>query len=199
LTFHLAHADGTTLLTSDRAVIKRRVRVAFGDALTLLRETTTLCDKARADADSAREAARREGLDEARLAAHEAVATGLADITTAIDAHAEARRADIADAAFAAARAIIGEMDDTDVMQRIVDRTLARLDGDKPVTIEVAPALVDALTRHTDGLTRVTVSENPDFAPTDCRIHSAQGQIVASLSVQFDALAARWGLKKDKA
>ena len=85
-------------------------------------------------------------------------------------------------------------MDETDVMQRIVDRTMARLDGDKPVTIEVAPALVKALAKHAVDLAHITVTENPDFGPTDCRILSARGQIVASLSVQFDALAARWGL-----
>jgi flagellar biosynthesis/type III secretory pathway protein FliH len=194
MTFHLAHADDHALLTSDRAVIKRRDRVPFGDAIALLRETTALRDRARAEADTARNAAHLEGLTEARLAAHESVAIGLADVATAIDTHAATRRADIAEAAFAAARAIIGEMDETEVMQRIVDRTLARLDGDKPVTIEVAPALVAALTKHTAHLAHVTVTENPDFAPTDCRIHSTQGQIVASLSVQFDALAARWGI-----
>jgi flagellar biosynthesis/type III secretory pathway protein FliH len=192
--FHLAHADDHALLTSDRAVIKRRDRVPFNDALTLLRETTAIRDQARDEADRARNSARLEGLTEARLAAHETVATALADIATAIDTHAETRRADIAEAAFAAARAIIGEIDDTEVMQRIVDRTIARLDGDKPVTIEVAPALVVALTKHAANLAHVAVTENPDFGPTECRIHSAQGQIVASLSIQFDALAARWGL-----
>jgi flagellar biosynthesis/type III secretory pathway protein FliH len=194
MTLHLAHADDHALLTSDRAVVKRRDRVPFNDALTLLREITALRDQARAEADTARDTARREGLIEARLAAHESVANGLAEITTAINDHAETRRADIAEAAFAAARAIIGDLDETDVMQRIVDRTLARLDGDKPVAIEVAPALVAALTKHTAHLAHVTVTENAGFAPTDCRIHSAQGQIVASLSIQFDALAARWGL-----
>ena len=194
MTFHLAHVDDHALLTSDRPVIKRRDRVPFVDALTLLRETTALRDQARAEADTARDAARLEGLAEARLAAHDIVASSLADVATAIDAHAETRRADIAAAAFAAARAIIGEMDETDVMQRIVDRTMARLDGDKPVAIEVAPALVTALTNHTADLAHVTVTENPDFGPTDCRILSTHGQIVANLSIQFDALAARWGL-----
>lgn len=194
MSFHLVLADDNALLTSDRPVIKRSDRVNFSDALALLHETTALRDRARDEADNARNAARLEGLTEARLASHEAMATGLTEIARAIDTHAEGRRADIAGAAFAAARAIIGDMDDTDVMQRIVDRTLARLDGDKPVTIEVAPALVAALAEHTARLDHVTVSENRDFGPTDCHIHSAQGQIVASLSIQFDALAARWGL-----
>jgi flagellar biosynthesis/type III secretory pathway protein FliH len=194
MSFHLAYASDSALLTSASPVIKRRDQVAFGDALALLGDTSRLRDKAQAEATHARDAARREGLAEARAAADDVVTSGLADVARAIEAHAETRRADIAEAAFAAARAIIGELDDTDVMRRIVDRTMARLDGDAPVMIEVAPALADGLAAHVADHKHVTIIANADFGPTDCRIHAAQGQIVASLSVQFDALAARWGL-----
>ena len=194
MTFHLAYASDAGLLSSDRAVIKRSDRAAFGDALTLLRETTLIRDKAQHEAASARDAARTEGFAQARDTAHEAIMNGLADIARAIEAHAETRRTDIAEAAFAAARAIIGDMDDSVVVQRIVDRTMARLDSDKPLTIEVAPDMVDDLAAHVADLKNITVTANPEFAPTDCRILAPSGQIVASLSVQFDALAARWGL-----
>jgi flagellar biosynthesis/type III secretory pathway protein FliH len=194
MSFHLAYASESALLSSDDAVIKRRDRVAFGDALKLLQETTDLRDQAREQSANARSAARTEGLAEARDAANKTLAIGLADIARAMDAHAETRRADIAEAAFAAARAIIGELDDSDVMQRIIDRTTARIDGDKLMTIEVAPAMVDGLAAHLGDLKHVTIAANPDFGPTDCRILAPSGQIVASLSVQFDALAARWGL-----
>jgi flagellar biosynthesis/type III secretory pathway protein FliH len=194
MSFHLAHADGHTLLTSDRAVIKRRDRATFADALMLLHETTSLRDHARGSADEARDEARREGLAEARLAAQETLAGGLAEIAAAIEAHAETRRADIAEAAFAAARAIVGELDDDDVMQRIIDRTITRMGGDKPLTIEVAPSLAAALSKHLAEAKHITIAENVDFGSTDCRILSDSGQIVASLAVQFDALAARWGL-----
>ena len=194
MTFHLAYASDAALLSSDRAVIKRDDRAAFGDALTLLRETTLIRDKAQHEATSARDAARTEGLAQARDTADQAITNGLADIARAIEAHAETRRADIAEAALAAARAIIGDMDDSVVLQRIVDRTIARLDGDKPMTIEVAPDMVDDLAAHLADLNHLTIAANPEFGPTDCRILAPSGQIVASLSVQFDALAARWGL-----
>ncbi len=194
MSFHLAYASDTALLGSTKAVIKRNDRVAFGDALTLLRETTVLRDEARDEAARARDAARLEGLSEALNAAGETITNGLAEIARAVDSHAEMRRADIAEAAFAAARAIIGDFDDSDVMQRIIDRSIARLDGDKPMSVEVAPAMVERLAAHLASHKNVTIAANPEFGPTDCRILSPSGQIVASLSVQFDALAARWGL-----
>jgi flagellar biosynthesis/type III secretory pathway protein FliH len=194
VSFHLAYASDIALLNSERAVIKRRDRAAFNDALTLLQETTVLRDQARDVAASARDDARLEGLAEGRNTAQAAVANGLADVARAMEVHAEIRRADIAEAAFAAARAIIGELDDHVAMQRVIDRTIARLDGDKAITIEVAPTMVDGLAKHLADLKHVTIMANPKFGPTDCRILAPSGQIVASLSVQFDALAARWGL-----
>jgi flagellar biosynthesis/type III secretory pathway protein FliH len=194
MSFHLAYASESALLSSDQAVIKRRDRVAFGDALRLLQEATLLRNQAREQAANAQNTARAEGLAEARDSADEALTTGLADIARAIEAHAETRRADIAEAAFAAARAIIGELDESDVMQRIIDRTIARLDGDSLMTIEVAPVIVDGLAAHLVHFKHVTIVANPDFGPTDCRLLAPSGQIVASLSIQFDALAARWGL-----
>lgn len=199
MSFHLAYVDNRVLLDSSRPIVKAHERTAFADAVEVLAETKALRSRALADGEAARDDGRSAGLEEAKAEARQVVAASLTDVAATINAHAEARRADIAEAAFAAARAIIGDLDDTDVMQRIVDRTLARLDGDKPVTIEVAPAVANALTKHTEALDHVTVTENPDFGPTDCRIHSAQGQIIASLSVQFNALAARWGLTKAEA
>jgi flagellar biosynthesis/type III secretory pathway protein FliH len=79
-------------------------------------------------------------------------------------------------------------------MRRVVDRTLARLDTETPVTIDVAPALAGDLRAHLAALTHVSITQNPDLGPTDCHIMTASGRIIASLSVQFDALAARWGL-----
>ncbi len=194
MSFHLAFASDTALLSSDRPVIKCANREAFSDALVLLKETTALRDQAKAQISDARDVARYEGLAEAREAADDMMTNGLAEVARAIEAHAEIRRADIAEAAFAAARAIIGELDNDIVMQRIIDRTIARLDGDKPMTIEVAPAMVDGLVAHLADFNHIIVTANTEFGPTDCRIFASSGQIVASLSVQFDALAARWGL-----
>jgi flagellar biosynthesis/type III secretory pathway protein FliH len=198
VSFHLAYADDVALLDSSRPIVKAHERTAFADAIAVLAETKGLRDRALSDAEAAREDGRREGLEEAKAEARHAVAASLADIATAIDAHAEARRADIAEAAFAAARAIVGELDQTDVMHRVVDRTLARFDTETPMTIDVAPALAADLRHHVAALSHVSITENADLGPTDCHVLTASGRIIASLSVQFDALAGRWGLKKEE-
>jgi flagellar biosynthesis/type III secretory pathway protein FliH len=194
VSFHLAYADDGALLDSSRPVVKGHQRTAFVDAVAVLAETKHLRDRALAEAEIARDNGRRVGLDEAIAEARHAVAAGLADVAAAIEAHAETRRSDIAEAAFAAARAIVGELEESETMRRVVDRTLARLDTETPVTIDVAPALAGDLRAHLAALTHVSITQNPDLGPTDCHIMTASGRIIASLSVQFDALAARWGL-----
>ena len=194
MSFHLAFADDAMLLHADRPVIKAKDRAAFADALALLAEARKLREQASVDAAAARDDARCEGRAEAVEAAQHTVAAAIAKLAADIEAHAESRRADIAEAAFAAARAIVGAIDEDTVMMRVVDRTLARFDADIPLTIEVAPALAAVLRVHVGGLGHVTVTENPALAATDCHVLTPSGRIVASLSVQFDALAARWGL-----
>jgi flagellar biosynthesis/type III secretory pathway protein FliH len=199
VSFHLAYVDDGVLLDSSRPVVKAYERTAFADAVSVLVETRYLRERAQADAEAARNDGRRAGLDEAKAESRHAIAAGLADIARNIDAHAESRRADIAEAAFAAAHAIVGELDKSEAMRRVVDRTLARLDTETPVTIDVAPVLAAELRTHVAALNHVSITENPDLGPTDCHIVTASGRIIASLSVQFDALAARWGLKKEEA
>lgn len=199
MSFHLAYTDDRALLDSSRPVIKAPERAVFVEAIAVLSETKLLRDRAKVDADSAREDGRRLGIEEAKSDARQMVAAGLANLATAIETHADARRADIAEAAFAAARAIVGELDNDEAMRRVVDRTLARLDADVPITIEVAPALAADIRNHVAALAHVTIAENLDLGPTDCHVMTASGRIIASLSVQFDALAARWGLTSNKA
>jgi flagellar biosynthesis/type III secretory pathway protein FliH len=194
VSFHLAYADDGALLDISRPVVKAHERIAFAEAIGVLTETKLRRDRALADAEAALNDGRRAGLEEAKAEARQAIAAGLANIANDIDAHAESRRADIAEAAFAAARAIVGELEVSETMRRVVDRTLARLDTETPIIIDVAPAMAADLRSHVAALTHVSITENPDLGPTDCHVITASGRIIASLSVQFDALAARWGL-----
>ena len=194
MTFHLVHADDATLLSSSRAVIKRHEAVALTDAVDALRAARAIRDRADADAAALRQAARNEGLAEADAAVRDLVATGIGELVAKIDDHLATRRNEIADAAYAAVRAIIGEFDHTALVERAIDRTLARLDGDRPLTIEVAAELRDAVAAHLADQRHVKVVATPGFGTTDCRIVSENGSAIASLTVQLKSLADRWGV-----
>lgn len=194
MTFHLVHTDGATLLSSDTAVIKRAERADFVDAAALLRAAAAIRDEASAAAEAARRDGRAEGLAEAREAVEAALAEQIASFAEAIQRHEESRRADIAAAALAAVHAIIGGLDDETLVTGIVERTLARLPADGPITVQLAPAMAEGLAARLVDLSHVAVVANPALGPTDCVLRTSAGQVIAGLSVQLDALAKRWGV-----
>lgn len=194
MTFHLVHADAGTLLSSDTPVIKREQRTDFIDAAALLQAAAAIRDEASAAAEAARLAGRAEGLAEARATIEAGFAEQVAGFAAALDAHEQARRADIATAACAAVRTIIGTLDDETIVTRIVERTLARLPAEGPVAIQVAPEMAARLEQHLAELAHVAVSADPALGATDCIVRTSAGQVIASLSVQLGALAQRWGV-----
>jgi flagellar biosynthesis/type III secretory pathway protein FliH len=194
VTFHLIHADDATLLSSERAIIKRGDRAEIFAAADALRSARDIRAKAKADSEMLREQARAEGLAEADTTVRAMMTEAIGELAETVDQHLAARRREIAEAAYAATRAIIGELDDTELVQRLVDRALKQIDGKAPLTIEVAAALRDAVAVHLAGNDHVQVVAGQGFHLTDCRIMSGKGIIVASLSVQIEALAARWGI-----
>jgi flagellar biosynthesis/type III secretory pathway protein FliH len=194
MTYHLVHADQNTLLASDRAVIKHAERIDFADAVALLHAAAAIREKTQADAKAVRSAGHAEGLAEARAAADDHVAEQISQFARALEQHEQARRSDIAEAAHAAVRAIIGELDDATILPRMVERTLARLPAEGPVSVAVAPAMAARLAERLAGMSHVAIVAEPALAPTDCVMRTSAGQVIASLSVQLDALAKRWGV-----
>lgn len=194
MTFHLVHSDTNVLLTSDRAVIKRDERVAFTDAVALLHAATAIRTRTAAEADAARAEGRAEGLAEARAQAEAELAARIVDFAAAIDRHEAARRGEVADAAYAAVRAILGELDDEALVTRMAARTLDRLPDSGPVTVLVAPEMAAQLRERLAALEHVAVAEDAGLGATDCVLRTPAGQVIAGLSTQLDALARRWGV-----
>lgn len=195
MTYHLVHSDRATLLASDTPVIKRAERADFADAVSLLQVAGAIRDTALAEAERARAAGHAEGLAEARSGMDVLLADQIAGFAEAIERREEARRADIAQAAFAAVQTILGELEDETIVPRMVERTLARLPDDGPVAIQTAPAMAERLAETFAAFDHVTIAANPDLQATDCVLRTRDGQVIASLSVQLDTLARRWGVE----
>lgn len=194
MSYHLVMAGEGGLLASGRAVIPASERVAFTDAVALLQAAQAIRARAEAEVASLRDAARAEGLAEAAAAVDVLLADRIGAFAEAIDAHEAARRADIAAAALAALRAIMGTLEDERIVAGIVDQTLARLPEAAPVRLFVAPALADSIARRLEAREHVTVQADAGLGTHDCVLRTAAGQVIASLSVQLDALARRWGV-----
>lgn len=194
MTYHLVHADDAALLFSERTVIKRDERQSFSDAVALLGAVREAQAKAVQAADIAREEAYSTALSGARTDIDDLLTREIAQFAAAIAAQEQARRSEIAEAALAAVHAVLGELDDATLVPALVARALDRLQPQGAVIVAVVPDMAEKVAARLAALTEVTILPDPALGAHDCAIRTEQGQVIASLSVQLDTLAKRWGV-----
>ncbi|PVX28370.1 FliH/SctL family protein [Sphingomonas pokkalii] len=194
MTYHLVHADGASLLFSERAVIKREERQPFIDAVALLGAVRAAQADAVAQAAAARDAAYATALAGARGEIDDLLAREIAAFAAAIEANEQARRAEIAEAALAAVHAVLGSLDDAVLVPALVERALDRLQPQGVVMVAVAPDMAERVAARLAATADVTILPDPALGARDCVIRTEQGQVIASLSVQLETLAKRWGV-----
>lgn len=185
---------GGHVVTTSSALLKAADRQPFANALSLLDQAREVRDHAQAEVEEASANAAAEGVRRGLAAVEDRVTTAIADMVETIDAELASRRADIAAAALAAARAIIGGFDEAEVTARLATRALDRSDTDEEIVVAVAPAMAAAVRARIAARANVTVREDPHAAPLACVLHTGSGRIIAGLDLQLDALAARWGV-----
>lgn len=186
--------SGDHLVTAASPLLKARDRTSFDDAMSLLGQARAIRESARSEVAEARAQAVVDGRAEGLAAIGDALAAAVADLAGNIEEELAARRADIAAAALAATRAIIGTFDEADATARIASHAAARIAADEDITISVAPAMAAAVRARLADRAGATVRENPDAAPLDCVIQTGHGRVIASLPLQLSALAERWGV-----
>jgi flagellar biosynthesis/type III secretory pathway protein FliH len=177
-------------------LVKAQDRAAFTEAVTLLEAVRHEKSRAAAEITAARDSAYQSGYQDGLTKAEAAIADAIATLTAEFEKFSEDRKADVANAAFAATKAIIDATPKDEALAGLVDASLARLDGEQPITLEVAPDMAEKLSSHVADKTHVKVKASDALGPLDCLIHNAQGRIVANASVQLAALAERWGVEK---
>jgi flagellar biosynthesis/type III secretory pathway protein FliH len=191
--FALLPVGGVQTLISDSPLIKRSEREEFQSAAALLQAA----DKLRNDAAEATEAARSEAYaaaaDKAAADFTQTIKSELQKFAADLAREKDARRDDIAEAAFGAVKAILGEMDDTQMMQAMVTKTLSNLENQEVLSVQLSPDIAAAI----GSLDGINVIAEPTFGPYDCCVITADSRIVANLSVQLETLAKRWGVAEN--
>ena len=188
------------LFTGGRAValhsplVRARDAAALRTSADLLAEAEAVLARAQAEADAVRAAAEAEGRRTALAEAEATVRETVGALTERVDDALAERRADIAAAALAATRAILGAFDEAEIVSRLADGVLSRKADDERVVVRVAPAHAAALTERLADRPFITVQADPAAGPFACALATADGTTVADLPVQLAALAERWGV-----
>jgi flagellar biosynthesis/type III secretory pathway protein FliH len=194
MTYHIFKADDQAMIGANTSIIKSSERSEFTSAVDLLQAITDLRAAGEAQAKSSADTGYQEGLARGYSEAQEQVAKLIEDMATRFETVCEERRADVADAALAATKAIIGALDNVEVTKRLVNQALVRIDNGGALTIEVAPAMQPQIAKHVAHLAHVQVEAVEGLGNLDCVFQTKTGRILAGLDLQISALGDRWGV-----
>ena len=175
-------------------LIKRKDRQAFTEAASLLHHASSISENSEAALDSARQAGWNEGYAAGAAAAQQDLAKELSKFSDAVSAISDLHASNVAEAAYAAVTAIIGEFEDSELVGRIAAQVIAKQKEHDGIIIQVSPDVCAQLTASMDGGSSAPIEANDDLGPGDCLVITANGRIIASLSVQLTVLRDRWGV-----
>jgi flagellar biosynthesis/type III secretory pathway protein FliH len=194
MTFQLLIGDGAALIGGTSGRIAAEEREAFESAHALLARATEQAASVAEAVEAARADGFRQGWQDANERAGGEIAERVGELAGVLADEATRRRREIAEAAFAGARAIIGALDPEEASVRLAVHALSQVPADEQVTIACAPAIAAALEAALAGRSGITVLPRADLQPLQVELLTGSGRVVASADVQLAALAERWGV-----
>jgi type III secretion protein L len=183
-------------LAATSPLIKATDRQAFSNAVALLDAAREQANNAEAIRKAGYEEAYQKGFTDGLRDAEEKLQAEIqkfADALSIVQADYEAR---VAEAAFAATKAIIGSLDDETVIIKIVETQLSKRADNEALRIQVAQQFAPALAKQLSGKANIEIVADSDMPPAACRLVTPDGRIVADLSLQLETLQQRWGLSQ---
>ena len=185
---------GDHILNGKSALIKAKDRAAFSDVRALLEDAARVKSDILDVSAKVREDAHREGLAKGYEQVQGYFLSKLDELTAALAQHEQERRASIADAAMAAVKMMVGDLDDAAIVPGLAERALDRMADDSRYSVEVAPQHFDAVSQRLSGRDGVAVEANPTLGALDCVVRTSTGRVIANLDTQIETLAQRWGI-----
>jgi flagellar biosynthesis/type III secretory pathway protein FliH len=186
--------SGDQSIGTNSPLIKSRDRQNFNDAIVLLQHAKAVKTETETAYAAANDRGYSDGVAAGRSAIEAEFLAEMQKIFASIEANEAARHEQIATLAFAAAQAIVGAIDQTDAVRGIVNQVIKRNESQHAITVHLNPEKCEAL-RNLDAFPKtVELIANTNLGPTDCEIVSANGKIIASMKLQFAALAKRWSV-----
>lgn len=185
---------GDHILSGKSALVKAADRLAFTDSLRLLDEAHQVKTDMLEASAAARDAAYREGLTKGYEQVQGYFLSKVDEMSAALAHYEQQRHANIADAAMAAVRMMIGELGSEEIVPGLAARALDRMADESRYVVEVAPQHLDVVTARLADREGVLVEANPSLGALDCVVRTSTGRVIANLDTQIEALAKRWGV-----
>lgn len=197
MTFYLVHRDGKALVATDRPLLKAREADRLSDAAALLTHAQKLETEALSRRDAAEAEAQRRGFVQGHESGRRVFVEAVGNLTGQVEAWRQHQESQIAALALAALRRMVDDIGDEAMMIGIARRAVAAVTTGAEAQVHAAPELVDVLSEALaarEDTAQVTVRPDPELGLHECRVITAEGRIIADLSVQLAEIEKRWSL-----
>ncbi|PTY00938.1 HrpE/YscL family type III secretion apparatus protein [Verrucomicrobia bacterium LW23] len=178
-----------------RGVIKPADYTALLTAETLLAEAHAESEKLRADAKVVYETEKKRGYEAGLDEGREQIATQLMENAMSSVNSMAAMEERIVDVVIRSLRKILGEMDDREVVTKVVQRALEMVRNQKQVLLRVSPGDFDAIQSRLDDFMRqfpaidvIDVKQDSRLKAGGCILETDMGMVEASVDVQIEAI-----------
>ncbi len=196
MTYHLYGSPETIAIGAPTSLIKASQRQAFVDAVDLCVTLKAMQGDMNERIQAAEDQAKSDGFAAGQSAATDQMAQAIIAMQEQLTRFEAQVQEQIAGAAFAATQAIIGKLPADIVLSGIVNEAVSRLDlqNETIANIEISPSMLQHISSHLPQETTTKLIANAALSHHDCVIVTASGRLVASLDVQMESLAKRWGV-----
>lgn len=195
MSYRLFHSGPASALFGPSPLAKANEAEVLADAAALLERARQIhagAEATRAEAlAQGRDEGRREALAEREAYAAQRLAPLIEDLARAQDLV----RRDIGELALSAVRRMLADLPGDIAVAALAEKAVATLALDAIERIAVAPALAEPVAERLPPRLARLVATDDKLGPGDCIIHANAGQVIASLDLQLERLAERWGVE----
>lgn len=195
----LIHGDVT--LAPDSRVVRAEDYQAWVEGADFLQAAKAHAEEIEAEAKLAYESEKRRGYEDGMAAAAVKAAEQQFEMVTATVAWYERVEAQMAELVIQCTEKLLGDLDDVQLVTRVVHSAMRVMRNQKQVTLRVMPELVEPVRKQIaeimagyPGVSFVEVAADPRLRRGGCILESELGIVDASVDVQTEAL--RHALKR---
>ena len=189
---------GLMRLAPDRPVLKAADYQDYLAAQALIEAAKAEAEAIRARAQAAYAEERARGYADGRAEAEDQVADRFMEASEQILEYLAGLEMEMAEIVHQAVEKVLGELDETDLVQRVVRHALRQARDQKRVLIRVAIGQGEAIQAQLDELLRgfaeigaLDVTEDPRVRPGGCLLETPMGVVDARLETQLENLRQR--------
>lgn len=191
---YLKNESGLELLPNKK-IIKAQEYSAYVDAHAIIDEAKQQAQAILSKAQDAFEAERKKGMEIGMIEGKEKISEHMLDTISQTVRSLETFEEQVVELVMRALKRIIGEMDDKELVKRVVEQAISMVRNQKRVTLKASPndakylqTEVDSILKKFPGVDYIDVIADERITEGSCMLETDIGVVDARIDIQLEAI-----------